>query len=61
MVQRGDRNLIAEFAAALEVFEGRLEVDPPPAFRVYLTQSFFKVVLQKPTPPQIRQLILYYC
>ena len=26
----------------------------------YLTQSVFEVVLQKATPPQIRQLILYY-
>jgi len=26
----------------------------------YLTQSVFKFVLQKSTPPQIRQLILYY-
>jgi len=25
----------------------------------YLTQSVFKVVLHKSTPPQIRQLILY--
>ena len=30
----------------------------PPLY--YLTQSVFKVVLQKPAPPQIRQLILYY-
>ena len=27
---------------------------------VYLTQSVFKVVLQKSNPPQIRQFILYY-
>ena len=27
---------------------------------VYLTQSVFEVVLQKPTPSQIRQLILYH-
>ena len=27
---------------------------------LYLTQSVFKVVLQKSTPPQVRQLILYY-
>jgi len=27
--------------------------------RLYLTQSVFKVVLQKSIPPQIRQLILY--
>ena len=26
----------------------------------YLTQLFFKVILHKSTPPQIRQLILYY-
>ena len=30
------------------------------ADEVYLTQSVFKVVLQMSTPPQIRQLILYY-
>ena len=28
--------------------------------RVYLTQSVFKVVLQKSTPPQLRQGTLYY-
>ena len=28
--------------------------------QVYLTKSFFNVVLQKSTPPQIRQLIRYY-
>ena len=27
---------------------------------VYLTQGVSKVVLQKSTPPQIRQLVLYY-
>ena len=27
---------------------------------VYLTQSVYTNVLQKPTPPHIRQLILYY-
>jgi len=27
--------------------------------QTYLTQSVFNVVLQKSTPPQIRQLILY--
>ena len=26
----------------------------------YLTQSVFNVVLQKSTPPQMRQLVLYY-
>ena len=26
----------------------------------YLTQSVFKVVLQKSTPPQIREVVLYY-
>jgi len=29
--------------------------------KVYLTQSVFKVVLEKSTAPQIRQLIRYYC
>ena len=28
--------------------------------RSYLTQTVFKVVCQKSTPPQIRQLILHY-
>ena len=28
--------------------------------RLYLTQSVFKVILQKSTPPQICQLIFYY-
>ena len=30
------------------------------AYRTYLKQSVFKVVLQISTPPQIRQLNLYY-
>ena len=29
-------------------------------WQLYLTQRFFKAVLQKLTPPQIRELILYY-
>ena len=31
-----------------------------PEVRPYLTQSGLNVVFQKSTPPQIRQLILYY-
>ena len=54
-----------------EPLKGHFEAMAPPAgghpgwagvdlHRSYLTQSVLKVVLQKSTPPQIRQLIFYY-
>jgi len=40
----------------------RLALRPrdPPRYQPHLTQSVFKVVWQKSTPPQINQLILDY-
>ena len=43
------------------VFHGALDTGAAPVFlkQVDLTQSFFKVVMQKCIPTQIRQLILH--
>ena len=38
----------------------RGQANAAPAFRVYLLESVYKVVLQKLIPAQIRQLIIYY-
>jgi len=48
-------------AQVLKTFQGvtsSLGSGVPP--RAYLTQSVFRIILQKSTPPQIRQRILYY-